>query len=354
MTTTDCLPRIFVVLGFFFYALTTTAQVANDLIENRLLLEINQTIQSNTVDCKVEKSCVNEAQTGKCIKYHNDQWFSIVPSVSQTYYINISGQSCRDLRGVQLVVIDGVPCDTATYQIISCVSLASQDDVFLPLEGLEVGREYLLNIDGYLHDYCDFSIEFGSVPIGLPMINQRLSKLNQQVENQYVNLSWKLAESIRSGVVAFQVYRREAKEIAHSLVQKVSLNGNAFGDVQLEYSVQDTVAKDGYYFYKVVAVLTDGASVVVNETDFEVVLEKEFTAHMIELLLDYEEKTPITILVFNAQTNRLLQSRLFNFDIDHRMISMDMRQWTALDMHQFRIEIVDNDTNETAVLTFSR
>jgi len=330
------------------------AQVPNDLIANRITLEINKSIQSNTVDCTVEKSCVNEAQTGKCIKYHNDQWFSIIPSVNQTHYINISGQSCRDLRGVQLVVIDGIPCDTSSYQIISCVSLATQDDVFLPLVGLESGREYLLNIDGYLHDYCDFTIEFGSAPIGLPMINEHNGLLNYFVEDRYVNLSWEIEESIESNVIEYQVFRRESREDKHDLVYKVSHNKNTFGIPQLEYSIQDTIQHGGHYFYKIVAILGSNASIILNEIDLEVVLEKDLSSHIIELSLDYKKKTPITILVFNAQNNRLLKSRLFNFDDDYRTTSLNVRQWTKLNIHMFRIEIIDNDTNKKEILSFNR
>lgn len=346
--------RIFAVMSFFFSSQFSIAQVENDLIDNRIELEIDVPFQSNTINCQVEKKCVNEAQTGKCIKYHNDQWFTITPKSGDTRYINISSQSCRDLRGVQLVVVDGVACDTTSYQIISCVSLVTQDDVFLVLESLEVGKEYLLNIDGYLHDFCDFIIEFSTTAKGLPMISSETNILTYSKENQYVNLNWEIDESMESNIVEYQIFRREAKKAKHTLIQSVSHEKNAFGIPKLAYNIQDTIRNNGRYYYKIVASLSVGSSIILDELDMKVVLENKLIPQIIELSLDYRKKTPITILVFNAQNNRLLKSHLFNFNDDYKTTSLSVTQWTKQNIHLFRIEIIDNNTHQKEILTFKR
>ena len=43
----------------------------------------------------------------------------------------MGGQNCRDVRGVPLVVLTGQPCQPATYRVLSCASLGTQDDVFV-------------------------------------------------------------------------------------------------------------------------------------------------------------------------------------------------------------------------------
>lgn len=345
--------RILLVLGFFA-SLSGVAQVSNDLIAERITLELNQPFGSNTVNCRVEKNCINEAQTGKCIKYHNDQWFTIIPQDDMLYYINISGQSCRDLRGVQLVVIDGNPCDTASYQIISCVSLATQDDVFLTLSGLEIGKEHLLNVDGYLHDFCDFIIEFGSMAKGLPMIGERIHTLSYTQEDQFVDLNWEIDLTMETDIVEYQIHKRESKETKHTLMQVLPHEKNAFGVPQLAYSTQDIIQKDGKYYYKVVAVLNSGAPIILDEIDVEVRLKQDLIPQTIEIELDYKKKTPITILIFNAQNNRLLKSRLFNFTDDYKNTSLNINQWIKRNIHFYRIEIIDNSTNRKEVLIFNR
>ncbi|RZK31265.1 MAG: hypothetical protein EOO57_16600, partial [Hymenobacter sp.] len=111
-------------------SLVTHAQVANDNIENRRPLRAEETITSSTVGCTVQASCVDERLTGRCIEYHNDQWFEFRPPTAGTYFVNIGGQRCRDVRGVQLVVLTGTPCEPATYRVLSCTSLGTQDDLF--------------------------------------------------------------------------------------------------------------------------------------------------------------------------------------------------------------------------------
>ncbi|WP_460502567.1 hypothetical protein, partial [Hymenobacter agri] len=145
------------------------AQVANDNIENRRVLQLEETISSNTTGCTVQRSCVDERLTGKCIEYHNDQWFAFTPKTAGRYFVNIGGQKCRDVRGVQLVVLTGQPCQPATYRILSCTSLGTQDDVFVTLDSLRAGQPYLLDVDGYLKDFCQFTLQVSRTATGMPV-----------------------------------------------------------------------------------------------------------------------------------------------------------------------------------------
>ena len=123
-----------------------SAQVANDNMENRRVMRAEETVTSSTTDCTVQRSCVDERLTGKCIEYHNDQWFEFTPTISGRYFVNIGGQKCRDVRGVQLVVLTGQPCQPATYRVPSCTSLGTQNDVFVTLDSLRIGCPYLLDM----------------------------------------------------------------------------------------------------------------------------------------------------------------------------------------------------------------
>ncbi|MBC8082970.1 MAG: hypothetical protein H7Z21_07135 [Hymenobacter sp.] len=173
-----------------------TAQVPNDNIEQRRTLQLNETISSNTTGCTVQWAAVDEKLTGKCIEYHNDQWFEFTPRTAGCYYVNISGQQCRDTRGVQLVVLTGTPGQPATYSALSCTSLGSQDDVFVTLEGLRAGHPYLLDVDGYLKDFCEFRLAVSDKPHGVPAL--ALPPLTSVVPaaDTLFTLRWNLTDSL--------------------------------------------------------------------------------------------------------------------------------------------------------------
>ena len=62
-------------LAWLLTAPLARAQVVNDNIESRRVLQTEATVTSNTTGCTVQRRCVDERLTGKCIEYHNDQWF---------------------------------------------------------------------------------------------------------------------------------------------------------------------------------------------------------------------------------------------------------------------------------------
>ena len=345
--------RAIVVLGFFFSSQLSRGQVANDLIANRIALKIDQPFQSNTTNCRVEKECINEALTSKCIKYHNDQWFTIVPNSNQQYYLNIFNQSCRNLRGVQLVVIDGEPCEIADYQIITCVSLATQDDIFVQLDGLVIGKTYLLNVDGYLHDFCNFMIAFSTTPRGLPVSNNN-NLLIYSNKNQYVQLNWEIEESQEADIIMYEVYRRSDKETKHTLIQNISHEKNAFGVARLAYSTCDTVKQSGTFYYKIVAVRNSDVPIILDEIEFRITIDGDSIEDTIELELNYEEKTQLAILVFDVEKGSLLKNYLFNFDSSHHKFLIDVHKWTNLGTSRFRVDIVDNSTDKKETLFFEK
>ena len=115
-------------LLFLALSLPSYGQVANDSVQNRKALLLGETHTSYTAHSTVERRCVDEALTGKCIKYHNDQWFSFNSGDASELFINVSQQRCKDLFGVQLVVLRGEPCRPESYDILSCTSSGTNDD----------------------------------------------------------------------------------------------------------------------------------------------------------------------------------------------------------------------------------
>ncbi|HEX8425357.1 MAG TPA: hypothetical protein VF639_03600 [Hymenobacter sp.] len=255
--------RVFVAQLFLlnYAVLTSTAQVANDDVEHRQVLRLDQPVKSNTTNCTVQWKAVDEKLTGKCIEYHNDQWFEFTPRVSGRYYVNIGGQQCRDTRGVQLVVLTGTPGQPQTYQILSCTSLGSQDDVFVTLDGLRAGQPYLLDVDGYLKDFCEFSLAVSSKPQGLPAVAAPLLSTVTPSNNKLFTLHWNLSDTL-GAVQQFRVLRREASEFRAASQAAVEVSRTTLGGAGTDYSWTDTLTVPGRYLYQVVAETSDDAAPV--------------------------------------------------------------------------------------------
>jgi hypothetical protein len=240
--------------GFFMVAVCgrLIAQVANDNIENRRLLRAEETITSSTVSCTVQRACVDERLTGKCIEYHNDQWFEFRPPTAGTYYVNIGGQRCRDVRGVQLVVLTGTPCQPATYRILSCTSLGTQDDLYVPMPNLQAGQAYLLDVDGYLKDYCSFTLQVSGQAWGLPVVPAPAVPQGPPAMSRVVALAWQVPDSLASARYC-RVLRRELHEFRAREIWRQPLAVNTYGQRQLAYTITDTLAAPGQYLYQIVA-----------------------------------------------------------------------------------------------------
>jgi len=228
------------------------AQVPNDNIESRHLLRAEETITSSTVGCTVQRACVDERLTGKCIEYHNDQWFEFRPAVAGTYYVNIGGQRCRDVRGVQLVVLTGTPCQPATYRVLACTSLGTQDDLFVPLPNLQAGQPYLLDVDGYLKDYCSFTLQVSRQARGLPVGPPPAVPQGLPAMRRVVSLSWEVPDSLATAR-SCRVLRRELHEFRAREIRREPLASDTYGRRRAAYTLTDTLPAPGQYLYQVVA-----------------------------------------------------------------------------------------------------
>lgn len=281
----------------------------NDDLDGRLPLSLGLVVESRTDGCTVQWRCVDEKLTGKCIDYHNDQWFGFRPPRAGRYYVNIGQQRCRDVRGVQLVALTaGEPCKPATYQILSCTSLGTQDDIFVPLDAPEAGHEILLCVDGYLHDYCRFALTVDSVARGIPAVAVPMFDLQQATASRVVPLHWTLPDSLTTEATTFVVRRREAAEPRATDLALVAVERNAAGGTVLTYERSDTLAAPGQYVYQVVA---EGGRQPVLLTQQTVVYRDRApaaaTAYADLPIDEYPTGAELTILVADAATGRILR-----------------------------------------------
>src|SRR5687767_457050 len=123
--------KAFLLSILLLFAAVAFSHVTNNRIENRISLGLDaEPFTSFTTNSDVQWDCINRALTNTCLVYHNDQWFTITPPTIGPYFINIHNQSCRKLYGVQLVILEGDPCKTDSYQLKQCVPFSDQADFY--------------------------------------------------------------------------------------------------------------------------------------------------------------------------------------------------------------------------------
>lgn len=246
---------------------TSYAQVANDNIENRIPVQVEQVVSSTTKECTVQRKCVREELTGKIIQYHNDQWFEFTPPEPGRYFINISDQQCQSKRGLQVVVMSGTPCEPQTYRILSCLSLSTQDDIFVTVDSLYNSQTYLINVDGYSHDLCDFQFQVSrqskGIPVGIP-----ISTSGHYMNGRLLEIGWLLPDSVAATYC--QVWRRDTRTQYSVLVRRVKVSRNGYGQQQRRFSVLDTLPNSiipTSFQYRIVAEKTADAPLLVARHD---------------------------------------------------------------------------------------
>jgi hypothetical protein len=250
---------------------TSYCQVSNNAIENRIVLSLNDPwFSSSTRNASVEWDCINKVLTSTCLVYHNDQWFTIIPPATGTYYINIANQKCSNQQGVQIVVLEGDPCKVDSYQLKMCISYTDQSDMFVQIDSLIGGKEYLLNIDGYLGDQCEFEIQFSTSKNGIPIQARNMNSVELRVASRdtIVSLQWNIPDSLIFKISHVSLYRKHEKEKAARHIYNSALRRNAFGETESTYSTLDTLSKKGQYTYSMYGYAPDGSVVLLTREDF--------------------------------------------------------------------------------------
>ncbi|SFQ56886.1 hypothetical protein [Hymenobacter arizonensis] len=326
------------------------AQVANDNIENRRVLRLEEVVTSSTTGCTVQRGCVDERLTDKCIQYHNDQWFEFRPANTGRYFINIGGQKCRDVRGVQLVVLTGQPCQPATYQVLSCTSLGTQDDVFVTLDSLRAGQPYLLNVDGYLKDFCQFTLQVSGRAMGMPVSYFPPSPTRVlPTASQLIELRWTLPDSLAS-TPAFRIMRREVHEYRSTEVQLVPVQRDTYGQAATDYAVTDTLPGPGVYDYQVVTAKGEAGPAPVRLRQWWYAYGPNAAmpsatalpnAEVLELpLAKYPRNSRLSVVITNPVSGQVLLSRqLVKESTNRRQGQVPVRKWRQAGIKNIAVAI---------------
>jgi hypothetical protein len=329
------------------------AQVSNNNIEDRLQLAFNKPTHSTTAGASVQWKCINKALTNKCLVYHNDQWFSFNVDKPGNYYINISSQACRDSKGVQMIVIEGNPCQVSTYKILECISQIRTEDVFIELPSLKGNTEYLINVDGFLGDFCEFNIEFSNKPKGLPRIDVNLDtlKIDTRMEQKIVTMKWTIDEGMAKELREFKIVRNS------SVVGELNMGRNAYGVPNLAYEFIDTLKKEGNYKYNIYGVRSsDNIPLLLSQRKFtlesERVRQKSTAAKVLPLRMMFKEHDLFSLRLYNYDGDHLLWKHDGEAQGEGELFMIDPQPYVEYGLRKFQLLVLDGDGNKVDEIYF--
>jgi hypothetical protein len=327
---------------------TAFGQVSNNEIKYRLKLALDGGwFQSSTDNASVEWDCINKKITSTCLVYHNDQWFTIIPPVTGSYYINIANQKCDNLQGVQIVVLEGDPCKIDSYQLKMCVSYTDQSDMFVKMDSLIGGKEYMVNIDGFLGDQCEFTIQFSSVSKGIPVQIRALKRMPLKISQRdsVIGLNWSVPDTLIYKINRFAIYRKLDKEKAAVHLKTFPLKRNAYGETESTYSLFDTLRKEGQYAYSIYGYTQDDQmSLLVREHFFYRSTERSAQIHQRRAVIPYNSpKTGmLSVKIIDVRNKKQLFMTSRRAVKGKNTLVLDLTEYIERGVYGYKIIIGDN------------
>jgi len=290
--------------------------------------------------------------------YHNDQWFYFIPPQSGRYYINVVNQKCKNIKGVQVLVIEGNPCKTDTYQLKHCTSFTDQNNTFIRLDSLVAGTEYLVNIDGFLGDQCDFNIQFSTKPLGFPdvLLNMDTLNLKNSIGEKVVALQWHASQDQLNKLSLFEVSRLKLNDKKSVILEHLPIRTNSLGKHVEKYEYIDSLNTEGTFIYRIIGIdKISEERYLMDDTR----LEFRFTKPEIEKLkyvtifpLDFPYKGNVEILIFDYSSDKFLTGTTVK-DGRNTTFTLDLTQYVIAGYRYFYVKAKNLKSGNTIVRKFS-
>lgn len=345
--------------GFFLYllAIALNAQVNNN-IDDRIRLELDAPLfLSSTANATVQWKCINKKLTEKCLVYHNDQWFYFLASSPGRYYINVVNQKCKNLKGVQVLVIEGNPCETSTYRLVHCTSFTDQNDAFIELDSLNVGREYLINIDGFLADQCEFEIQFATKPVGFPgnVPNLDTLSLTSGVDGEKILLRWHATQLQLDQLLTFELFRINSLATRAIKIADVRPETNALGKHIEDYVYSDCISDAGIYVYKIIGVERNSERRILMDeirVGYYPQPTEQGSTYVLSFLVNFLYAGNVELSVQDALTNKVLHGEVIK-DGRSAIVPIDLTNYVAKGYRYFRIRASHLESKNVLSETFA-
>lgn len=338
--------RLAPILFFIMGMQSLYSQVSNNEIQNRILLSLNDPwFSSSTRNANVEWDCIDKILTSTCLVYHNDQWFTIIPPSTGTYYVNIKNQQCSNQQGVQIVVLEGDPCKIESYQLKMCISYTDQSDMFVQIDSLIGGKEYLLNIDGYLGDQCEFEIQFSTENHGIPIQSKNLKSVVMKFTpaDTILTVRWHVPDSLLFKISKVTLYRKHEKDKAAMPVYTGALSRNAYGQTESVYTRNDTLRRNGWYTYSIFGQRTEGQVMLLARENYEFKTREKRSKFIHKANLEYISPRTghVVVAVYESGSERPLFTTNRRAVQGKNTLVLDLSDYARKGIQYYKIVISD-------------
>jgi len=343
------------------WPVTLMSQVTNNDIRDRSILVLDaDPVISNTANNTVEWACLNKKLTQKCLVYHNDQWFSFHVEKNGDYFINIASRECRDGMGVQLIIIEGNPCEVNTYRIMECIRRIDQGEVYVDLKGLKANTSYLVNVDGFLGDFCEFRIQLSTTPWKSPNSSD-VQEVLAKLKTKPIELSWELKDEDQRKVNGFNVYRKREGSHEKELIREMNVSFNALGVMATRYMMPDTLPAPGSYTFEVLGQFAD-ASPPMLLAEHQVTWDGKNLRFSPPLPpktiavfpLAGRTGASIELVLFNVENSDRLWTRKVTYDPNkHATMELDLAPWLKRGAKRFLVLVIDEQEREPVEYYFT-
>jgi hypothetical protein len=214
---------------------------------------------------------------------------------------------------------------------------------------------YLLNVDGFLGDYCSFEIQLATKPSGIPEIISAVENNQQAVstEGQRVHLTWNVSDSLLASMRDFDVYRKELKEKKFTLLANKNIQTNAAGAFVKDYSYHDSLFTYGVYEYMVLA-KSDNASIAVLQHQVTWAADKkaEYINHSVTLPLTFSKSGAIDVLIMDPFNDWVLQQYSTEFTFKNPTLQLSLNPFYKKGMRQVKIKVKNSKTREVNIFYY--
>ncbi|MCB9336115.1 MAG: T9SS type A sorting domain-containing protein [Flavobacteriales bacterium] len=285
-----------------------------------------------------------------CGSIENNSWYQFTAaSTTETFdFTNVS--NCALGVGIQAEVYqvtrDGSGCCTNLTSVSNCMSNGTTADATVTATGLTVGQQYILMVDGFAGDQCDFTVTgwtaTGILPVELLEFN------GVRVDNK-TKLTWITETEINNDYFLVQKSSNGKNFIDLGTVQG---NGNSNNQNYYEYYDETSSAKINYYrlkqfdfdgkyeFSKVIAVLNDDQPMTF--TLYPNPAEDKLFVDLVNV-----PNQELTIKYINT-LGSVITHRI---EVDKSKTSYELPNFKDLDAGFYIIQIMDETSN---VLTFEK
>jgi hypothetical protein len=236
----------------------------------------------------------------------------------------------------------------------------------MTLNNLKRNHTYLINLDGYLNDYCAFDIKISStLPDFAVVRTEHKTEASLQLKNDSVYFQWKLDEDLQKlGIVEFEITRRFRTDKKAQSIATIGVERTVKGDYKEEYNYTDTISKEGIYSYKIIGKRTDGKKYLIKEQDLNY---KPINTQILKPQLHFKNHTEIIVEIFDAdikqqfggsefegkKKEKLLMSYTTTY-FEKSPFSIDMAPYVERGINKIRVVVSDSKRKVSEEFLFSR